>query len=286
MKIQMLQLSSIKPYWRNARKNDNTIEQLKKSIAEFGFNQPLVLDANNTIIVGHARYKAVTQLGFTEVPCVISTLDEKTAKKYRIADNKIHETSIWDNDNLMIELREIGQFEDMQIYFPNIDLGNWLDESVGFNIKPTTQSEYDKKEAEMNTRFDANADRDAKINILCPHCLEEFELNKKAMLEALTSSLGIVSTACKKVGIARQTHYEWLRLDEDYKTEVKDIKNYAIDYVETQLFQCIKDKREASIIFYLKTQGKERGYVDRQEVDSGENNSFRIEIIDENNPNK
>ena len=179
MKIQMLQLSSIKPYWRNARKNDNTIEQLKKSIGEFGFNQPLVLDANNTIIVGHARYKAVTQLGFKEVPCVISNLDEKTAKKYRIADNKIHETSLWDNDNLMIELREIGDFDDMQLFFPNIDLGNWLDESVGFNIQPTTQKEYDKKEAEMNTRFDVKADREAKINIVCPHCLEEFELNKQ-----------------------------------------------------------------------------------------------------------
>jgi len=116
--------------------------------------------------------------------------------------------------------------------------------------------------------------------------LTKTDILKKAMLEALTSSLGIVSTACKKVGIARQTHYEWLRLDEDYKTEVKDLKNYAIDFAETQLFQCIKDKREASIIFYLKTQGKERGYIERQEIDSGENNSFRIEIIDENNPNQ
>lgn len=116
--------------------------------------------------------------------------------------------------------------------------------------------------------------------------LTKTDIIKKAMLEALTSSLGIVSTACKKVGIARQTHYEWLSLDESYKREVKDIKNYAVDFAETQLFQCIKDKRETSIIFYLKTQGKDRGYVERQEIDSGENNHFRIEIIDENNPNK
>ena len=181
MKIQMLPLSNIKPYWRNARKNDKTIEQLKQSIAEFGFNQPIVLDTKGTIIVGHARFKAVTQLGYTEVPCIVSNLDEKTAKKYRIADNKIHETSIWDNDNLMIEMREIGEIDNMQIYFPNIDLGNWLDDSVGFNIQETTQKEYDTKETEMNERFDTNVEKeaDAKLTIMCPHCLEEFELNKR-----------------------------------------------------------------------------------------------------------
>lgn len=178
MKIQMTKLSNIKPYWRNARKNDKTIEQLKTSIKEFGFNQPLVIDSSGVIIVGHARYKAVLQLGYDEVPCVVSDLDEQTAKKYRIADNKIHETSIWDNENLMIELRSIGEFDDMQIYFPNLDLGNWLDDSVGHNIEPTTQKEYDKKETELNTRFDFNKDNDTKVDIICPHCLEEFRLNK------------------------------------------------------------------------------------------------------------
>jgi hypothetical protein len=180
MKIQTLPLSEIKPYWRNARKNDKTIEQLKQSITEFGFNQPLVVDKNYTIIVGHARYKAILQLGYEKVPCIVSELDEKNAKKYRIADNKIHETSIWDNENLMIELREIGDIDNMQTYFTNIDLGNWLDDSVGFNIAPTTQKEYEQKEQEMNTRFDTNVEveNNSKLTLMCPHCLEEFELNK------------------------------------------------------------------------------------------------------------
>jgi hypothetical protein len=116
--------------------------------------------------------------------------------------------------------------------------------------------------------------------------LTKTDIQKKAMIKALENTLGIVSTACSKVGIARQTHYEWMRLDEIYKSEVRDIKNYALDFAESQLLQCIKDKRETSIIFYLKTQGKERGYIERQEIDAGDNNVFRVEIIDENNPNQ
>jgi len=116
--------------------------------------------------------------------------------------------------------------------------------------------------------------------------LTKTDIQKRAMIKALESTLGIVSTACAKVGIARQTHYEWQREDEHYRADVKDIKNYAVDFAESQLLQCIKDKRETSIIFYLKTQGKDRGYIERQEIDAGDNNVFRIEIIDENNPNQ
>lgn len=112
--------------------------------------------------------------------------------------------------------------------------------------------------------------------------LTKTDIKKKAMIDALTSTLGIVSIACQKVGISRQTHYEWLRTDDTYKLECNDIKNYSIDFVESKLFECIKDKRETSIIFYLKTQAKDRGYVERTEIDAGDNNAFRIEIVDEN----
>ena len=116
--------------------------------------------------------------------------------------------------------------------------------------------------------------------------LTKTDIQKEAMLKALESTLGIVSSACSKVGISRQTHYEWLDKDAKYKSQVKDIKNYAVDFAETQLLSCIKDKRETSIIFFLKTQGKDRGYIERQEFDTGGNNVFRVEIIDENNTDK
>jgi len=104
--------------------------------------------------------------------------------------------------------------------------------------------------------------------------------SKDKMLKALEEFYGIVTTASKKAGISRQTHYRWLEEDEEYKTKVQDIRNSAIDFVETKLFDCIKSEKETSIIFYLKTIGKSRGYVPRQEIDTGDNKEFRIEVVE------
>jgi hypothetical protein len=89
---------------------------------------------------------------------------------------------------------------------------------------------------------------------------------KKAMIEALEKSLGVVTTACKSVGISRGTHYDWLNNDEDYKRQVEDLKNVALDFVESKLFKNINEGKETSIIFYLNNQGLSRGYSRKQEV--------------------
>mgnify|MGYP003635364386 FL=1 len=180
MKIKKISLSEIKPYWRNARKNDKTVEVLKQSIKSYGFNQPLVLDKENVIITGHARYRALMQLGHTEAPCIVTDLSPQKAKEYRIADNKTHELTIWNNDDLMVELREIGNIEEMQTYFENISLNNWLDDSVGFNLNPVTYEDVEKKKGELENRYDYNEEENTKKfnTILCPHCLEEIEVNK------------------------------------------------------------------------------------------------------------
>ena len=110
--------------------------------------------------------------------------------------------------------------------------------------------------------------------------LEKTEDNKNKMLKALGEYYGIVTTSCQSVGISRITHYRWLEEDEEYKSKVQDIKNAAIDFVESKLFDCIKGEKETSIIFYLKTIGKSRGYVPRQEIDTGDNKEFRIEVVE------
>tara|TARA_Y100001937_G_scaffold97094_1_gene132149 strand:- start:826 stop:1173 length:348 start_codon:yes stop_codon:yes gene_type:complete len=105
-------------------------------------------------------------------------------------------------------------------------------------------------------------------------------INKKqAMLEALEQSLGVVTTACKVVGIERKTHYNWLEQDEDYKAAVKSIENVAIDFAESQLHKQIKKGSTPATVFFLKTKGKKRGYVERQEHElSGGARPINIQI--------
>ena len=91
------------------------------------------------------------------------------------------------------------------------------------------------------------------------------DILKKQMVEALEKSLGIVTTACKSVDIARQTHYRWMDEDNEYRKAVEDIGEIAIDFAESQLHKQIKDGVQSSTIFYLKTKGKKRGYVEAQE---------------------
>ena len=90
-------------------------------------------------------------------------------------------------------------------------------------------------------------------------------LLKKAMIDALEKSLGIVTTAAKTAGIDRTTHYRWLDEDEDYKKAVEDIAEMTIDFAESQLHKQIKDGNQSSTIFYLKTKGKKRGYIEASE---------------------
>jgi predicted DNA-binding transcriptional regulator AlpA len=92
---------------------------------------------------------------------------------------------------------------------------------------------------------------------------------KKALLEALEKSLGVVTTACKQVGIDRTTFYRYYKEDEDFKKQVDDLSNVAIDFAESQLFKQIQSGNPTSTIFYLKTKAKQRGYIERQEIEVG-----------------
>ena len=108
--------------------------------------------------------------------------------------------------------------------------------------------------------------------------------NKKALLEALESSLGVVTTACKKVGVARVTYYDYYNKDEAFKASVDDLSNVALDFAESMLHKQIKDGIPSSTIFYLKTKGKKRGYVEKQEIDiSGSVSSLLFEDAKKDN---
>ena len=88
---------------------------------------------------------------------------------------------------------------------------------------------------------------------------------KKQIITALELSLGVVTVACKNVGIARTTFYEWYKTDEEFKKSVDSIEDIALDFAESQLHKQIKDGNVTATIFYLKTKGVKRGYVERQD---------------------
>ncbi len=90
--------------------------------------------------------------------------------------------------------------------------------------------------------------------------------NKKKLLNALEKSLGIVTTACHMTGISRSTFYNYYKSDLEFKKQVDDLESVALDFVESQLFEQIKNGVPASTIFYLKTKGKKRGYIEKMDV--------------------
>ena len=108
MQIELRDITAIQPYDRNPRINDNAIDAVAASLREFGFRQPIVVDAEGVIIVGHARYKAATKMGLQKVSVHVATdLTPEQVRAYRIADNKTNELSEWDMEILPIEISEL-----------------------------------------------------------------------------------------------------------------------------------------------------------------------------------
>jgi DNA modification methylase len=109
MKIEIADINSIQPYINNPRKlKDSAIEKVAKSIKEFGFRQPIVVDTNRIIVVGHTRYRASKKLGLKEVPITIAeNLTQEQINAYRIADNRTNEEAEWDLELLKTEIKEL-----------------------------------------------------------------------------------------------------------------------------------------------------------------------------------
>ena len=108
------------------------------------------------------------------------------------------------------------------------------------------------------------------------------DILKKQMLLALEKHLNVVSTARKEVGINRDTHYDWLKKDKEYKKAVKEIDNVALDFAESALHQQIKKGNPLSTMFYLKCKAKKRGYIEQQDVKITGNMKFKADFGESN----
>ena len=134
MKVLEVDIDKIKPYPNNPRHNEAAVEGVKRSIQEFGFKVPLVIDKDYTIVTGHTRHKACLELGITKIPCVMADdLTEQQIKAFRIADNKVSEVATWDIEKLNIELSEINfDMSDFDFVMPEITLDEPETEETGY----------------------------------------------------------------------------------------------------------------------------------------------------------
>jgi ParB-like chromosome segregation protein Spo0J len=130
MQVELRDITSIRPYEKNPRVNDGAVDAVAASLKQFGFRQPIVVDADGVIICGHTRYKAAQKLGLAKVPVhVAKDLTPEQVKAYRIADNKTAELAEWDMDLLPIELKDLqaADFDLSMLGFDEDELAKLLD---------------------------------------------------------------------------------------------------------------------------------------------------------------
>lgn len=122
LKIEYVDIDSIKPYENNPRHNEEAIPYVMNSIKEFGFKNPIIIDKNNVIIAGHTRLESAKRLGMKEVPIIhADDLTEEQVKAFRLADNKVSEKAEWNFELLDEELEDLDL--DMSEFGFDIDLG-------------------------------------------------------------------------------------------------------------------------------------------------------------------
>jgi ParB-like nuclease domain len=203
--IILLPIDDIKPYWRNARRNDATVEVLKLSIQEYGYRQLILVDADHTIILGHARLKALRALGYKEVHVQIARdLSEEKVKAYRIIDNKAGEKSRWDLEQLVPELRSInlGAFElafpelkiapiDVKFDTPAVNTQNYSqisfddhndeDDDTDAVLASRPNDAFERTQDKLSNQFTeaSKAKASSLMDVECPECGSHFTVAKE-----------------------------------------------------------------------------------------------------------
>lgn len=137
MNIKTVPLEQIMPYAKNPRNNDGAVEATANSIKEFGWQQPIVVDKEGVIIVGHTRFKAAKRLGLKQVPVTVAeNLTGEQVKAYRLADNKTSELADWDENLLASELEELKDLDFDMPEFGFDELNEQNDQQKAENTDP------------------------------------------------------------------------------------------------------------------------------------------------------
>ena len=134
--IQYVKLDELIPYARNPRNNEDAVEHVASSIREFGFQSPIIVDKDNTIIAGHTRFNAAKRLKLDEVPIIkASDLTEAQVKAFRLADNRVSEYATWNDELLAIEFEELQDLDfDLSLTgFEELEIESLLNEDESDN---------------------------------------------------------------------------------------------------------------------------------------------------------
>lgn len=152
IQLEKLPLDQLVPYARNSRTHSEAqVAQIAASIREFGWTNPVLIDANGTIVAGHGRVLAARKLGFEEVPCIrLGHLTPAQIRAYVIADNKLALNAGWDEDMLLSELEALRE-ENV-----NLDITGFSDEEIAELMG--VEEEKEKPEVEINATFEVVAE--------------------------------------------------------------------------------------------------------------------------------
>tara|TARA_Y100001973_G_C5175340_1_gene321546 strand:- start:908 stop:1576 length:669 start_codon:yes stop_codon:yes gene_type:complete len=185
MKIEEIKVSELEPYEKNTRTHSNEqISQLQKSINEFGFTNPILVDKEGGVIAGHGRLLAAKKMGMKEVPCIrLENLDEKQKRAYVIADNKLAENAGWDLELLKEEIYELGEsdFDLNLLGFEPDFIENIFDDSDEKEAIPK-ENVIEGKDNKGKASLEEYEDSDIRQIILI-YGKQEFEATQEAMAE-------------------------------------------------------------------------------------------------------
>lgn len=168
MELKTLKIKDIHPYERNARKNDQAVDAVAKSIEQCSYVAPIVVDEDHVILAGHTRWKAMKKLGRTECECIVKDgLTEEQKKKYRLLDNKTNELADWDFDLLADELDGLD--------FGNLQIDWGIEEE---RPKEVVEDDYEVKVPEKPKSKIGQIYQLGQHRLMCGDSLREEEVNK------------------------------------------------------------------------------------------------------------
>jgi ParB-like chromosome segregation protein Spo0J len=214
MKVALWSIDKPIPYPKNARKiTDVAIAKVASSIRSYGWQQPIVVDREGVIIVGHTRLLAAKQLGLTQVPVLVAAdLTPQQVKAYRLMDNRSHETTLWDIEKLGDELLELKS-EDFDLAltgFDNFEFESLLPETSGAPRRLYQTQVVSLDELKQHPRNYRSHPEDQLAHIV--QSIQEHGFYRNIVMardHTVLAGHGLVE-ACRKMG---RTHIQVVSLD-------------------------------------------------------------------------